>query len=79
MKNLSNKVISLLIFFLLLISYIYPIMVYADTVSYKTYLALDDSIAYGYGLENKDVDSYAAKVAQKYNISKNNFKNLTVS
>ena len=79
MKGISNKVISLVIIFLCLISYTYPIIVYADTVSYKTYLALGDSIAYGYGLSNKDNDSYAAKVAQKYNISKNNFKNLAVS
>lgn len=79
MKKTINKVICLEIIVLLLLSYIYPIISFANTLSYKTYLALGDSIAYGYGLSNKEQESYAAKVAQKYNISTSNFKNLAVS
>lgn len=64
--------------FFLVLSYIFPIVSFANT-SYKTYLAIGDSIAYGYGLENIDADSYAAKVKKKYNIQDSNFKNLAIS
>lgn len=79
MKRIRKKIINLLIVIVFLISYMYPIMVYADTESYKEYLALGDSIAYGYGLSDRDTESYAAKVAKKYNINSSNFKNLAVS
>ena len=79
MKRVIKKIISTLIIVLLSVSYMYPIITYADTSTFKTYVALGDSIAYGYGLSDRDTESYAAKVAKKYNISSSNFKNLAVS
>ena len=79
MKRVIKKIISTLIIVLLSVSYMYPIFTYADTSTFKTYVALGDSIAYGYGLSDRDTESYAAKVAKKYNISSSNFKNLAVS
>lgn len=78
MRKLMKKSLAMLMIFLLLTIYIFPIISLADS-SYETYLVLGDSIAYGYGLSNKEVDSYAAKVKDKYNIKSQNFKNLAVS
>ena len=58
--------------------YLFPILSFAEN-QFANYVALGDSIAYGYGLENKDVESYAARVKEKYNIEASNFKNLAVS
>ncbi len=79
MKIIIKKVTYLLIVMIILLSYMYPITLFANTVSYNKYLALGDSIAYGYGLSDRDKESYAAKVAKKYNISAPNFQNLAVS
>lgn len=79
MKRLISKIIIVLIISILLLAYIYPISIFANTVSFNKYLALGDSIAYGYGLADRDKDSYAAKVAKKYNITTENFQNLAVS
>ena len=78
MKRITSKVLNILIIFILLIAYIFPIMSFANS-NFTTYVALGDSIAYGYGLANRDNDSYASKVRQKYNISQSNFQNLAVS
>ena len=78
MKRITNKVLSILIILILLIAYIFPIMSFANS-NFTTYVALGDSIAYGYGLADRDNDSYASKVRQKYNISQSNFQNLAVS
>lgn len=78
MNKILNKSICLVIVVSLIISYICPIVSLAET-SYKTYLAVGDSIAYGYGLSNKDEESYAARVRKKYNIGTSDFNNLAVS
>ena len=78
MKRITSKVLNILIIFILLIAYIFPIMSFANS-NFTTYVALGDSIAYGYGLANRDNDSYTSKVRQKYNISQSNFQNLAVS
>ena len=78
MKRITSKVLNILIIFILLIAYIFPIMSFANS-NFTTYVALGDSIAYGYGLADRDNDSYASKVRQKYNISQSNFQNLAVS
>lgn len=78
MKKLMNKSLCAWIIIFLMITYAFPIISSAQT-SYNTYLALGDSIAYGYGLPDKDKESYAAKVREKYNIEISNFKNLAVS
>ncbi len=78
MKRILNKSISLMIITILMIIHMCPVISMAKT-DYKTYVALGDSIAYGYGLENKDTESYAQKVRGKCNISTDNFNNLAVS
>lgn len=78
MKRITSKVLNILIIFILLIAYIFPIVSFANS-NFTTYVALGDSIAYGYGLADRDNDSYASKVRQKYNISQSNFQNLAVS
>lgn len=81
MKNrILKKVFSLLIIFLIIIPYLFPLSKSIGVKSrYSKYVAVGDSIAYGYGLENKDVDSYAAKVRDYYEISSSNFQNKAVS
>lgn len=78
MKKILNKSVSLMIIVILMIIHMCPIISMAKT-DYKTYLALGDSIAYGYGLADIDTESYAQKVRGKCNISTDNFKNLAVS
>ena len=66
------------ILMLLMLLKIIPLS-YATTREYEKYLALGDSIAYGYGLDNKDTESYSAIVKNNYNIESSNFKNLGIS
>ena len=79
MKNKLRKITSLLIISIILISYFIPNISRAEPKQFKKYLALGDSIAYGYGLENRDSESYAAIVKSNYNIADSNFQNLAVS
>ena len=74
MKNFLLTIITSVIMGL----YFLPIFSYAFADNIK-YVALGDSIAYGYGLENRDSDSYASKVKEKYNIEDSNFQNLAIS
>lgn len=78
MRKIFNKSIVFAMITILVFLYIFPILSFAES-PFKTYLALGDSIAYGYGLQNKDVESYAARVKEKYQINSSNFKNLAVS
>ena len=78
MKRIINKFLNILIIFFLLIAYIFPIVSFANS-NFTTYVALGDSIAYGYGLANRDTESYASRVKEKYNISESNFQNLGIS
>ena len=52
MKRITSKVLNILIIFILLIAYIFPIMSFANS-NFTTYVALGDSIAYGYGLADR--------------------------
>ena len=73
-----KKIPSIAIILIILYELIAPI-VFASTTNSKKYLALGDSIAYGYGLSNINSQSYAQIVRAKSNISQNNFSNLAVS
>lgn len=73
-----KKIPSIAIILVLLYELIAPI-VFAATTNPQKYLALGDSIAYGYGLSNINSQSYAQIVRAKSNISQNNFSNLAVS
>lgn len=74
----QKKLVSLSIIFILILHFISPI-VYGINSNYKKYLALGDSIAYGYGLANRDTESYAQIVRQKEGISSSDFSNLGVT
>ena len=78
MKTICYKSIYFFMIIVLLFMYVFPITSFADS-KFKTYVALGDSIAYGYGLSNRDSESYASRVQSKYQISAENFKNLAVS
>ena len=80
MKKMKKvkKIPSIVITLILLYELIAPI-VFAATTNPQKYLALGDSIAYGYGLSNINSQSYAQIVRAKSNISQNNFSNLAVS
>ena len=73
-----KKLTSILIIFILLLELISPIVFAIDSDS-TNYLALGDSIGDGYGLADRDTESYAQIVRSKLNIPKSNFKNLSVS
>ena len=73
-----KKIPSIAIILVLLYELIAPI-VFAATTNPQKYLALGDSIAYGYGLSNINSQSYAQIVRAKSNISQNDFSNLAVS
>ena len=79
MKDKLRKIISLIVILAILISYIMPGTTKAAPKQFTKYLALGDSIAYGYGLSNKDTESYSAIVKSKYNIPDSNFQNMAVS
>lgn len=78
-KTIFKKMIYSFSIFNILIAYFIPLSAFATIKSYKTYLALGDSIAYGYALEDKENNSYPGKVREKLNIEKTKFKNLAVS
>lgn len=77
MKKIK-KIPSIVITLIILYELIAPI-VFAATTNPQKYLALGDSIAYGYGLSNINSQSYAQIVRAKSNISQNDFSNLAVS
>ena len=78
-KRILKKTLCTFSVINMLIVYITPLWAFASTTKPKTYLALGDSIAYGYALEDKENDSYPGKVRKKLNIETANFKNLSVS
>ncbi len=77
MKRITSKSLNILIIFILLIIYICPIITFANS-NFTTYVALGDSIAYGYGLANRETESYPNMIREKYNISESNFQNLSI-
>lgn len=77
MKRITSKSLNILIIFILLIIYICPIISFANS-NFTTYVALGDSIAYGYGLANRETESYPNMIREKYNISESNFQNLSI-
>ena len=73
-----KKLLTVLILIILIGINFFSIISFANT-DYEKYLALGDSIAYGYGLEDRDTQSYAAKVKDNYEIENDNFQNLAIS
>lgn len=78
-----EKVILILLITSLLWSFILPNTIRADELTqgkskYTNYVAIGDSIAAGYGLENISKDSYAQIIRAHYNIDEKNFSNKGV-
>lgn len=73
---MKNRIVSIFIIFFILISYIFPIISFGNSYNY---VALGDSIPLGFALSNPNEDNYAEKFRQKYNISSDNFENLSIS
>lgn len=73
---MKRKITSIFIIFFMMISYFFPIMSFGN---YEKYIALGDSIPQGFGLEDIDAYNYTEKLRQKCNISKDNYKNLSIS
>lgn len=76
--KIYKKIIALMILFTMLIPFLSQIVFAVESKEQK-YLALGDSIAYGYGLQDRDTQSYSQIVRQKKEITKANFSNLAVS
>ena len=76
--KIHEKITALIIVLAIIMPFLSPIVLATENQETK-YLALGDSIAYGYGLSNRDTQSYAQIVRQKQGISQSNFSNLAVS
>lgn len=76
--KIINRIVSILLILTIILPLLYT-TVLALSVDEIKYLALGDSIAFGYGLDNIPEDSYAQVVRKKYGILESNFSNLAVS
>ena len=79
MKKMLKKSFLLTIILLYIMQYILPIVSLSTSKKINSYIALGDSIAYGYGLSDMDSQSYASLVSKHYNVSSQNYQNLAVS
>ena len=74
-----SKTKKLLVCITVSIMFIQFVIPMGSLAKIKNYLATGDSIAYGYGLSNIELQSYAQNVRKKLGVSSSNFKNLSVS
>lgn len=79
MKYFFYKLISIFIILIIAFNILAPLQSIANSSLFSKYVAMGDSIAYGYGLPNKSVQSYAQIVRSKLNIPMSNFENIAVS
>ena len=79
MKKILKKLFLSIIILLYLMQYILPIVSLSTSKEITTYVALGDSIAYGYGLSDIENQSYASLVSKHYNVPSKNFQNLAVT
>lgn len=79
MNKTLKKLFCITLLFMCLFQISFPLIANASTSTYKKYIVLGDSIAYGYGLSNKNLESYSSILRDKLNISNNNYKNLAIS
>ena len=79
MKNYFYKLIDILIILIIISNILAPLQSIANSSLFSKYVAMGDSIAYGYGLSNRDTQSYAQIVRSKLNIPASNFQNIAVS
>jgi len=78
MKRFILRKKYIIIILTIFIGIIFAPKLLASSIFYDSYLALGDSIAEGYGLTNKTIESYASKVKAKYNISSTKYNNKAV-
>ena len=76
--RIFNKIVATFLSVLIIMPSFITIVL-AEANSGTKYLALGDSIAYGYGLNNIEEESYASLVREKQDIVNNNFSNLAIS
>lgn len=79
MKIKFNRLINTILILIISINLLFPILSNAISSRFTKYVAMGDSIAYGYGLSNRDTQSYAQIVRSKLNIPTSNFQNIAVS
>ena len=79
MKIIFNSFLNLLIILIIIINLLFPLLSIASSSQFTKYIAMGDSIAYGYGLSNRDTQSYAQIVRSKLNIPASNFQNIAIS
>ena len=79
MKIIFNRFLNILIILIIIINILYPLHSIASSSQFTKYIAMGDSIAYGYGLSNRDTQSYAQIVRSKLNIPASNFQNIAIS
>lgn len=69
MKKILKSVLSLVVTICLVTI---PSQSLAATLNKNTYVALGDSISTGYGLEDRESDSFVSKIAKEYNLNLTN-------
>ena len=79
MKKIFYRFLYILILLIFTINLLFPLLNIAASTQFKKYIAMGDSIAYGYGLSNRDTQSYSQIVRSKLNIPISNFQNIAVS
>lgn len=79
MKIKFNRLINTFLILIISINLLFPILSNAISSRFTKYVAMGDSIAYGYGLSNRDTQSYAQIVRSKLNIPTSNFQNIAIS
>ena len=79
MKILFKRLIYIIFIIIIFFNSLQPILSIGASSQFTNYVAMGDSIAYGYGLKDISTQSYAQIVRSKLNIPKTNFKNLAIS
>ena len=79
MKILFKRLIYIIFIIIIFFNSLQPILSIGTSSQFTNYVAMGDSIAYGYGLKDISTQSYAQIVRSKLNIPKTNFKNLAIS
>ena len=73
---MQKKFIIFIFFIVLVFQFLFTSICYGKSIKY---LALGDSIAYGYGLEDIKNNSYSQVVRERLEIDESNYKNLAIS
>lgn len=75
---MKKRLLAIIVNFILIFTNVIPVAMAVEDQT-QNYLALGDSITFGYGLDDIDTQSYAQIVRKKYNINEEEFRNMAVS